>query len=148
MVDVSVWATSPSGVASRCVFCKVLFFSLQFVLPFEIPKLPQTRWWEGFLVFGNLHFMTPSLGRVFIPNSFVSLFVFCLLSYLLLKRMGCLSGCLVFSTSVQKLFSGSCSAFKWSVDEFWGEKVVSRSYSSTILGPPSSNDFLLFAFLV
>ena len=54
---------------------------------------------------------------------------------LLLKRMGCLSGCLVSSTSIQKLFCGSCSTFKWSFDEFVGEKVVFSSYSSTILGP-------------
>ena len=57
----------------------------------------------------------------------------CLLS----KRMGCLSGCLVSSASIQKLFCGSCSAVKGSLDEFVGEKVVSPSYSSTILGPPS-----------
>ena len=37
---------------------------------------------------------------------------------LLSKRMGCLSGCLVSSTGVHKLFCGSCSAFKWLFDEF------------------------------
>ena len=66
-----------------------------------------------------------------------------ILSYLLLKRMGCLSWCLMSSTSVQKLFCGNCSAFKWPFDEFVGEKVVSLSYSSAILGPPS----LKFHFL-
>ena len=50
--------------------------------------------------------------------------------------MGCLSGCLVSSASVQKLFCGICSAFKLSFDEFVGEKVVSPSYSSAILGLP------------
>ena len=54
--------------------------------------------------------------------------------------MDCLSGCLVSSTSVQKLFCGSCSASKWSFDEFVGKKVVSPSYFSAILG-------LLTAFL-
>ena len=44
----------------------------------------------------------------FLFNSFASLFVFYILSYFLLKRMGCLSGCLVSSTTVQKLFCGSC----------------------------------------
>ena len=72
-------------------------------------------------------------GTVSIPNSSVSLFIFYILFYLLLKRMGCLSGCLVSSASLQKLFCGSCSAFKWSFDEFVGEKVVSPSYSSAIL---------------
>ena len=50
--------------------------------------------------------------------------------------MGCLSGCLVSFASIQKLFCGICSVFKWSFDEFVGEKVVSPSYSSAILGPP------------
>ena len=49
--------------------------------------------------------------------------------------MGCLSGCLVSSTSVQKLFCGICSAFKWSFNEFVGEKVVFLSCSSIILEP-------------
>ena len=72
----------------------------------------------------------------------VSLFVFYILSYLLLKRVGCLSGWLVSSASVQKLFCGSCSALKWSFDKFVGEKVVSSSYSSAILGLPTTNQLL------
>ena len=48
--------------------------------------------------------------------------------------MGCLSGCLVSSANIQKLFYGIFSEFKWSFDEFVGEKVVSLSYSSAILG--------------
>ena len=113
-----------------------LFFS-QVCRPLRFQSFPQTHLWEEFLLFGNFSsFTTPSPGRVSVPNSFVSLFVFYILSYLLSKRMGCLSGCLVSSTSVQKLFCGSCSAFKWSFDEFVGEKVVSPSYSSAILGPP------------
>ena len=51
-----------------------------------------------------------------------------------LKRMGCLSGSLVSSTSVQKFF-GRCSLFKWPFDEFVGDKVFSLSYFFTILGP-------------
>ena len=49
--------------------------------------------------------------------------------------MGWIPGCLMSSVSVQKLFCGICSAFKCSFDEFVGEKVVSLSYSSAILGP-------------
>ena len=113
------------------LFC---FFPSQLCCPLRFQNSPQTRWWEGFLEFGNFSsFMTPSPGWVSIPNSFVSLFVFYILSYLLSKRMGCLSGCLMSSARVQKLFCGSCSAFKWSFDEFVGEKMVSPSYSSTIL---------------
>ena len=120
----------------QTLFCGC-FFSFRLCCPLRFQNSPQTRRWEGFLLFGNFSsFTTPSPGRVSIPNSFVSLFVFYILSYLLSKRMGCLSGCLVSSASIQKLFCGSCSAFKWSFDQFWGEKVVSLSYSSTILGPP------------
>ena len=62
--------------------------------------------------------------------------------YLLLKTMGCFSGCLVSSAGIQKLFCGIYSAYKCSFDEFVGEKVVSPFYSSTILGPPPSLGFL------
>ena len=64
---------------------------------------------------------------------FLSLIFF---SYLLLKTLGCFSGCLMSSAGIQKLFCGIYSVFKCSFDEFVGEKVVSPSYSSTILGPP------------
>ena len=52
--------------------------------------------------------------------------------------MGCFSGCLMSSAGIQKLFCGIYSVFKCSFDEFVGEKVVSPSYSSAILGPPQS----------
>ena len=51
--------------------------------------------------------------------------------------MGCFSGCLMSSAGIQKLFCEIYSVFKCSFDEFLGEKVVSLSYFSTILGPPS-----------
>ena len=107
------------------------------MLPSEIPRLttdPLERVFPG--VWKPLFFKTPFLGWISIPTSFVSLFIFYLLSYLLLKTMGCLSGCLMSSASIQKLFCGICSAFRCSFDKFMGEKVVSPSYSSTIVGPP------------
>ena len=66
----------------------------------------------------------------------LSLFFFYIFPYLLSKKMGCFSGCLMSSASIQKLFCRIYSAFRCSFDEFWGEKVVSPSYSSAILGPP------------
>ena len=66
----------------------------------------------------------------------LSLFLFYILSYLLSKTTGCLSGCLMSSASIQKLFCGIYSAFKCSFDECIGEKVISPSCSSAILGPP------------
>ena len=79
---------------------------------------------------------TPFLGWVSIPSSFVSLFIFYILSYLLLKTVGCFSGCLMTSASDQKLFCEVCSVFNCSFDESVGEKVVSPSYSSAILALP------------
>ena len=110
-----------------------LFFLLV-MSPSEIPKLPTDPPVRGFPGVWKLLF--PFLGWVSIPNSFVSLFIFYILSYLLSKTMGCLSGCLMSSASVQMLFCGICLAFKCSLDEFVGEKVVTPSYSSAILGPP------------
>ena len=87
-------------------------------------------------VWKPLFFKTPFLGRSSVPTSFVSLFVFYIFPYLLSKRMDCFFGCLMSFAGIQKLFCGIYSAFKCSFDEFVGEKVVSLSYSSTILGLP------------
>ena len=84
----------------------------------------------------SLFFKTPFPGRNSIPTSSGSLFSFYIFPYLLLKTVGCFSGCLMSSASIQKLFCGIYTAFKCSFDEFVGEKVVSPSYSSAILGPP------------
>ena len=80
------------------------------MLPSEIPRLatdPPVR-------------VFPGVWKLLIPTSFVSLFIFYILSYLLLKTMGCLSGCLMSSASIQKLFCRICSAFKCSFNEFVG----------------------------
>ena len=50
----------------------------------------------------RLHFTL--LGRSSIPTSFVSLFIFYIFSYLLLKTMGCFSGCLMSSAGNQNCF--------------------------------------------
>ena len=65
-------------------------------------------------------------------------FFFCLLYFFLppFEDLGCFSGCLMSSASIQKLFCGIYLAFKCSFDEFVGEKVFSPSYSSAILAPP------------
>ena len=91
---------------------------------------------ECFLVFGNfsLFLRLPSRdGSPSLPllSLFLS-FIFCLTSF---QRQWAAFGCLMSSASIQKLFCGICSAFKCSFDELVEEKVVSLSYSSTILGP-------------
>ena len=120
VVDVSIWATSPLAgeVKSEGFVYLFIYFSSQLCCPLRFQNSPQTCQWEGFLVFGNFSsVMTPSLELISIPNSFVSLFIFYILSYLLSKTMGCLSGRLVSSASVQKLFCGICSAFKFSSEK-------------------------------
>ena len=73
---------------------------------------------------------------------------FDILSYLFLKRLGCLSGCLGSSTSIQKLFCGNCSTLKWSFDEFVEEKVVSPSYFYAILRPPPTLSYFLVCLII
>ena len=124
VADASVWATSRLKVAIRHVICGFLFIYLLILLvmlPSETPKRPADEPVRGFPGVWKLSFMTPFPGWDSIPNSFVFLFILYILSYLLSKTVGCLSGCLVSSASVHKLFCEICSEFKWSFDEFWGE---------------------------
>ena len=93
----------------------------------------QTRQWECSLVFGNF-----SLFKTPFPDGAPSLllwslfFIFYIFSYLLSKTMGCFSGYLMSSASIQKLFCGFYSAFKCSFDEFVGKK-----WSPRPIPPPS-----------
>ena len=64
------------------------------------------------------------LREISIPISFVSLFIFYIFSYLILKTVGSFSRCLMSSASIQKWFCGIYSEYKCSFDEFVGEKVV------------------------
>ena len=86
---------------------------------------------------------TPFPGRISVPSSFVSLFIFYTLSYLLSKTVGCFSRSLMTSASDQKLFCEVCSAFGYSFDESVGEKVASPSYSSASLAPPPQGSILI-----
>ena len=77
------------------------------MLPSEVPRLATdsaARVFPG--VWKPLFFKTPFPGQISIPTSFVSLFIFYIFSYLLLKTMGCSSGCLMSSAGIQKLFCG------------------------------------------
>ena len=108
------------------------------MLPSEVPRLtrdPPVKVFPG--VWKLLSFLRlPSRAGSPSLLALLSLFIFYIFSYLLLKTMGCFSGYLMSSASIQKLFCGIYSAFKCSFDEFVGEKVVSLSSSSAILGPP------------
>ena len=115
-----------------------LFIFLPVILPSEIPRLATDlleRVFPGVCKLIFFFLRQPSLdGSPSLP--LLSLFIFYILSYLLLKTISCLSGCLISSASIQKLFCGICSAFKYSFNEFVGEKVFSLSYSSAISRPP------------
>ena len=71
------------------------------MLPSVVPRLatdlPVSVYW---CLESSLFFKTPFLGQSSIPTSFVSLFIFYIFSYLLLKTMGCFSGCLMSSASI------------------------------------------------
>ena len=113
-----------------------IYFSSQLGFPLRFKNFPQTCQWEVSWCLETSSIKTPLPGWISIPNSFVALFIFYILSYHLSKMMGYFSACLMSSCSDQKLFCGVCSAFKCSFNEFVGEKVVSPSYFSTILAPP------------
>ena len=111
-----------------------VFVFLPVMLPSEIPKLPHRPTSER--VSCCLETSPPSRLPPWDGSLSLTLlslfFAFYILSYLLLKKMGCLSGCLMTSVSIQKLFCGSCSAFKWSFNEFVGGK-----WSPHLIPPPS-----------
>ena len=74
------------------------------MLPAVLPRLTTDSAVRVFLVFGNFSlFKTPFLGWNSIPPSFVSFFVFYIFSYIFLKTMGCFSGFLMFSASIQEV---------------------------------------------
>ena len=58
------------------------------MLPSEIPRFPTDLPVRVFPGVWKLLFKTPFLGWISIPTSFVSLFIFYILSYLLSKTMG------------------------------------------------------------
>ena len=138
---------------SYCWACNLLVliiyvFFLPVMLPSVLPRLATDSagrvfpgvWKPLFLRFPSRDGI-PFPGRSSRPTSFVSFFIFYIFSDLFLKTMICSSGCLMSSASIQKLFCGVCSVLKCSFDEFLGEKVVSPSYSSAILGLPPHISF-------
>ena len=94
-------------------------------------------------MFGNFSlFKTPFPGWSSVPTAFVSLFVFYIFFLPSFKDNGLLFWVPDVLCWHQKLLCGIYSVFKCSFDEFVGEKVVSLSYSSPILGLPPTNYFL------
>ena len=142
------WRMQVSALLFRCGSCQwarnlwvliICLFFLLVMLPSVVSRLTTdsaVRVFPG--VWKLLFFKTPFLGQSSIPTSFVPFLVVYIFSYLFSKTTDCFSWCLMSSAGIQKLFCGIYSAFKCFFDEFVGEKLVSPSYSSTILGPLSS----------
>ena len=85
----------------------------------------------------SLFLKTPFLGWISVPTSFASLFICYIFSYLLLKSMGCLfwvPDVLCWHSEVFLVEFTQCSNVL--LMNLLGEKVVSLSYSSAILGLP------------
>ena len=115
----------------------IYLFFLPIMLPSLLPRLATdsaVRVFPG--VWKLLSFWDSLPGTELHPYLFCLFFCLLYFSYLLSKTMGCFSGCLMSSAGIQKLFCGIYSVFKCPFDEFVGEKVVSPSYSSAILGSP------------
>ena len=137
--DASMWATSWLVIADWDDFCE--FFRFWCPLRFQNSPLilPVRRFpivWK-FLLHNSLPRTSLSSKILCLP------FHFYFLSYFIPERLVCLSGYLGSSTSIQKMFCGSCSTCRRSFDVFVGEKVISPSYSSAVLGLP-----LLFLFCI
>ena len=149
VADVSIWGYFSAGSCFYACNLWVLFIfppgyvALQDSKTSPRPASERVSW-----CLETSPIKTPFPGRVSIPNSFVSLFIFYILSHLLSKIMGCFSRHLMSSARDQKLFCGVCSAFKCSFNEFVGEKVVSLSYSSSTLAPPPSCSILSSIIMV
>ena len=112
-----------AGIAVRHIICEFylfIYFSSQLCCPLRFQNSPTYPLVRGFPGVWILLLFYDSLPWISVPNSLVSLFIFYILSYLLLKTMGCLSGCLMSSASVQKVFCGIYSVFKCSFNEYVG----------------------------
>ena len=94
MADAGVWDTCLLGVAFRLVICEFYLFFLLVRLLSEMGKLPPDPPVRGFPRVWKLSLLRlPSLpGGISIPNSFVSLFIFYILSYFLSKTVASFLG--------------------------------------------------------
>ena len=125
---VSVRATSQLGVLDRCVICGFFFF---FFSPPSYVAL-----WDSKTPYSpareSVSWYFEASPPTQLPSQDVSLSLTLFSLYILyfalplFKENGLTFWVLLSSTSVQQLFCGICSVFKWSFSEFVGDKVVSR----------------------
>ena len=119
---------------------------LPVMLPSEIPRFPTDPLVRVFPGVWKPFFKTPFLGMDLLP------YLFCLSFYLLyfvlppFKDNGLPFWVPNVLCQHSEVVCGICSAVKCSFNEFVGEKVVSPTYSSAILGPLPSMSFLIESF--
>ena len=114
-----------------------IYFSSWLCCPLWFQGSPQTRQWECFLVFGNLSFLRFPSRDGSLSQCLLSLFLsFIFFPTSFWRQWAAFLGAWCSLPEFRSWFCGIYSAFKCSFDEFVGEKVVSPSYSSTVLGPP------------
>ena len=85
----------------RVYIHEFIYFSSWLCCPLWLQDSPQTRLESvSWCLETSFFFKIPFLGQISVPTSFVSLFIFYILSYLLSKTRGCFSGCLMSSASI------------------------------------------------
>ena len=133
-------------VEAKCIFC-VCFFVFVFVSNYiasEIPNLstgPACERVPYCVETSPPSWLLPQDGSL----SQILFLCFHLLYSIIfpLKNLGCLSGCLVSSTSIQKLFCISCTHSNNLLMNLWR-----RKWSPHSISPPSWDCFSLFYFVV
>ena len=126
VVDAGVCSASPLGVTIGHVVCgfRLFIFPPSYVALWGSKarhRLPSEN--VSWCLETSLFFKTPFPRQIFIPTSFVSLFIFYIFSYLLSKTMGCFPGCLTSSACIQKCVLWhllSFQTFFWWI--CWGRK--------------------------
>ena len=102
------------------------------MLPSELLKFPTYKAVRGFLTVWNFPHSQVSPQNRSLSLNLLLCFIFYILSYLFLKRLGCLSGFLVSSDSAQKLFVKVAQHSKDVLMNLWGRK---RSLCPILLPP-------------
>ena len=114
----------------------IFFFFSRLCCPLKFQNSQWANLWEGLLFWGNFSYVTtPSPGgglRPCILCLFLSLYV---LSYLISKRLGCLSGYLRSSAGAQSCFVEAAPRVGNLLMCLWGREWC-PCCSSAILGPP------------
>ena len=116
----SIWATTLLAIVVRCIFCGIfLFFPTWLCCP-QIPKLPTDPPMRGFpTVWKPPSRLPPQDGSLSL--TLFSLFVFYILSFLILKRMCALSGCLTPSGAFRSCFVEVAQHSNDLLMNLWGE---------------------------